>query len=86
MAQKEDIRSRIRAINPQALDLIDEIDRLLPGDGINITVTEDMLSEEVEMAVLEAFLKIGNSPAEAEINTKDYLDKIKRMEEKLEAL
>ena len=86
MAQKEDIRSRIRAINPQALDLIDEIDRLLPGDGINITVTEDMVPEEVEMAVLEAFLKIGNSPAEAEINTKDYLDKIKRMEEKLEAL
>ncbi|MBU4491037.1 MAG: hypothetical protein KKD69_01060 [Euryarchaeota archaeon] len=66
MAERDDIRKRIKKINPKALELIDKIDVILNKSGgctgVVVTTTEDMTPEEEEMGLFEGFLKEGYSP------------------------
>jgi hypothetical protein len=85
MADRENIRDRIRRINPKALEVMDILDkecRKLGCTGATVTVTEDMTSEEEEMALFEGFLKEGYPPDIAKEKTALFLDKIKRFEER----
>jgi hypothetical protein len=85
MAERENIRDRVRRINPEALKVIDMLDKRckeLGCTGASITVTEDMTSEEEEMALFEGFLKEGYPPDIAKEKTTLFLDKIKRFEER----
>ena len=70
MAKKEDIFERIRRINPQAPDMIDEIIENLRKHGCDCDamgfLTEDMTFEEIKMVCLETNLKAGLSLEEAQ--------------------
>lgn len=75
MANRENIRDRIRRINPRALELIDEIDRQAIKAGYRgafVDITEDMTAEETEMALFEGFLKEGYSVEEASRKAKEW--------------
>jgi len=86
MAEREDIRARIRAINPAALELLDEIDKLIPPGAFNVTTTEDMTPEEIEMAILEGYLKTGMPLTDATAKTEKLLEKIARIEKRFQEL
>ena len=76
MAQRENMRDRIRKINPQALVILDKFDRqcqLAGCHGVSVTTTEDMTPEEEEMALFEGFIKEGYSTEEATAKAKDWL-------------
>lgn len=79
MANREDIRNRIRRINPKTLEVNDKIDKTLREfgyTGVIVDTTEDMSTEEEEMALFEGFLKEGYSIEEATAKAKDYLLKM----------
>lgn len=64
MAHRDDIRKRIKKLNPQALELMDKIDAMLNEaggytGGAVVTTTEDMTPEEEEMELFAGFLKEG---------------------------
>ncbi len=65
MAEREDIRNRVKIINPQAEVMLQEFIQTAGGKGL-IIFTEDMTSEEEEMAVFESLIKEGISIEEAE--------------------
>lgn len=68
MAEKENIRYRIRRLNPHALIIMDELDKQLLKSGYRgaiVNTTEDMTREEHELALLEGFLKEGYTEKEA---------------------
>ncbi|MHB8882139.1 MAG: hypothetical protein ACYC69_11605 [Thermodesulfovibrionales bacterium] len=77
MAEREDIRARVRKVNPKALEMMDEFDRQLTklgcGRGVTVTTTEDMTSEEEEMAIFEGYLKEGYAEDIAAIKAKEFL-------------
>lgn len=58
MAERENIRDRIKKINPQALIVCDQIDSLMKG-SVGVTITEDMTDEEAEMELYTGFIKEG---------------------------
>lgn len=75
MAERENIRDRIRRLNPRALAVNDELDRQLLKDGYRgaiVSTTEDMTREEHEMALLEGFLKEGYPEPEAAKKAKEW--------------
>ena len=83
MAQKEDIRERVRKQDPRALEIFDMVDRKVREMGgspsATVTLTDDMSREEQIMAIIEGCLKDGLSLPEAEqkaIDTLDILDSI----------
>ena len=83
MAERENIRNRIRRINAAALSAIDQSEeryRAAGGTAVGVDLTEDMSSEEQEMAILAGLLKGGCSPEEAEKETKKWLRLISRYE------
>jgi|GEM_PF-5419533 len=62
MAEKEDIRKRIKELNPEALPLIDKANELLRLSGsttVPVIILEGMTEEEQFMATLAAVLKEG---------------------------
>lgn len=65
MAEREDIRSRIKRINPQAEAMLQEFIQTAGEKGLMV-FTEDMTYEEKEMVVFEALIKEGISVEEAE--------------------
>lgn len=77
MAESEDIRARVRNINPTALEIFDEFDKQLAklgrGRGVTVTTTEDMSPEEVEMAIFEGYLKEGYDEDMAAQKAKEFL-------------
>lgn len=76
MANKENIREKIRQVNPQALevnDLMKENLREAGYTGAVVEVTEDMSREEKEMALFEGFLKEGLSQDEAAAKARQWL-------------
>lgn len=76
MAEKENIRDRIRRINPHALAIADRIDaayRKAGGRGVGVDLTEDMTPEEEEMALFEGFIKEGHDPETAGRRAKEWL-------------
>jgi hypothetical protein len=77
MAKKEDIRDRVRKVNPRALEIFDELDRQLlkrgGGSGVIVTTTEDMGPEEQEMALFEGFLKEGYTEEVAAQKAREFL-------------
>jgi predicted GTPase len=77
MAESEDIRARVRKINPKALEIMDEFDRQLAKlggrRGVMVTTTEDMTPEEEEMAVFEGYLKEGYAEDIAAHKAKEFL-------------
>jgi hypothetical protein len=77
MAESEDIRARVRNINPTALEIFDVFDKQLAklggGRGVTVTTTEDMSPEEVEMAIFEGYLKEGYDKDMAAQKAKEFL-------------
>jgi hypothetical protein len=76
MAIKEDIREKIKKMNPAALALFDEFDKraLANGSrGASVTTTDDMTPEEEEMALFEGYLKEGFEPAIALVKARQWL-------------
>ena len=67
MANRAKVKALIRGINPQALAVMDLIDRELNDWGILrfVTLTEDMAREEQIMALIEKYLKKGDTLAAA---------------------
>ena len=61
----------MRGINPRALTVMDLLDGKLNDlgglDSISVTLTEDMVREEQIMALIERYLKAGDSLAAAHI-------------------
>jgi hypothetical protein len=74
MAERDKKRTRIRAINPQALIIMDIVDskvRDLGGpDSLSVILTEDITREEQIMALFEKYIKEGATPAAAERKAK----------------
>lgn len=84
MAHKDDIRKRIKKLNPQALELIDKIDAILNeaggySGGAVVTTTEDMTPEEEEMELFAGFLKEGYPEDIAAKKAKEWLVLMKQM-------
>jgi hypothetical protein len=82
MAEREDIRDRVRRINPQALrimDMLDEQCRKTGCTGASVTATEDMTPEETEMALLEGFLKEGYPPDTAAAKAREWKLRIEQL-------
>lgn len=79
MAIKDDIRERIRKINPKALNVIDIIDKAMRESNCDydggITLTENMTEEERKMQYYEYFIKKGYQPKEAEELTKKNFER-----------
>jgi hypothetical protein len=77
MAKSEDVRARVRKINPQALEIFDEVDKQLAklggGGGVTVTTTEDMTPEEEEMALFEGYLKEGYAEDIAARKAREFL-------------
>lgn len=76
MAEREDIKKRIRKTDPWALRMVEELDRLmakLGGSGVAVIATEDMTQEEKEMALFEGFLKEGYPVEVADRKAKEWL-------------
>lgn len=74
MAEKENIKDRIRRTNPGGLIVADTLDQVLKEMGQNpviVQTTEDMTIEEEEMALFEGFLKEGYPIEEASKKAKD---------------
>jgi hypothetical protein len=63
MAEREDIKDRVRRINPQAEVILQEF---MQTAGNIMVFTEDMTTEEKEMVVFESLIKEGISIEEAE--------------------
>lgn len=63
MAERENIRDRIRRISPQAEVILQEF---IQTAGNVMVFTEDMTTEEKEMVVFESLIKEGISIEEAE--------------------
>lgn len=62
MAERENIRDRIRRINPRALEINDKLDEILRRIGYTgaiVDTTEDMTDDEKELVLFEGFLKEG---------------------------
>ena len=72
MAKKEDIKERIRLLNPEMVAFSEEIFRGMEEQGLTdfIMMVEGMTPEEEEMAIFEGLLKSGLSPEEAEVEAK----------------
>lgn len=85
MANREDIRARVRKLNPRALAVMDELDRQLAklggGSGVTVTTTEDMTPEEEEMTLFEGFLKEGYPEEIAARKAKEWLIMIQKCTE-----
>ena len=78
MATKEkmNIRNRIRILNPQALSVIDAVEdayQKAGGRGVSVDLTEDMTTEEEEMALFAGFLKEGHDTETASRKAKQWL-------------
>jgi len=76
MAEKENLRDRIKLVNPYALGVTDLMKQNLREAGYKgpvVEVTEDMSREEKEMALFEGFLKEGCSSDEANRKAKEWL-------------
>jgi hypothetical protein len=76
MAERENIRDRIRRNNPQALAVIDAVEETYKkagGRGVGVDLTEDMTPEEEEMALFEGFLKEGYDVEMANRKAKEWL-------------
>ncbi len=90
MAQREDIKEKIRKLNPRALALIDEFDKAYlkavreigawAGPSATVTVTEDMAPEEQDMVIFEGFLKEGWAPCEARKQTEEFKKLLRLLE------
>ncbi len=82
MAEREDIRDRIRRINPKALEIMDIFDeeyRKAGGTGVTVDTTEDMTEEEKEMALFEGFIKEGYPPDIADRQAKEWRIRMERL-------
>ena len=76
MAHKDDIRKRIKKLNPQALELTDKMDKMLRESGytgVIVDTTSDMTPEEEDMALFEGYLKGGYSEDIASKKAKERL-------------
>lgn len=63
MAQRDDIRARLRKVDPRMRAITDEVDRQIARlggkGGVVVTTTDDMTTEEEEMALFEGYLREG---------------------------
>jgi len=77
MANRDNVRARVRGINPQALAIMDLIDGKLNDlegiDSISVTLTEDMTREEQLMSLIEKYLKEGDTLAAAKHKAESVL-------------
>jgi len=78
MGKRENIRDRIKQINPRALMVCDQIDSLMKG-SVGVTITEDMTPEEEEMALYGGFLKEGYPPEIAEKKAKQWRQRAEQL-------
>jgi len=78
MGERENIRDRIKQINPRALMVCDQIDSLMKG-SVGVTITEDMTPEEEEMALYGGFLKEGYPPEIAEKKAKQWRQRAEQL-------
>ena len=69
MANRDNVRARIRGISPKVLTIMNLVDMKLNDlggfDSSSVTLTEDMAQEEQTMALIEKYLKEGDSLAAA---------------------
>jgi hypothetical protein len=82
MAEKENIRDRVRRLNPKALALSDQIEAAMRAHGFSghvVDLTEDMTDEEQEMAIFEGLIKEGFSPQEAEVMAGERLNLLRKV-------
>ncbi|RMG03550.1 MAG: hypothetical protein D6726_05405 [Nitrospirae bacterium] len=84
MANKENIKQRMMAINPKAWEFLQEFDRVyeeITGEKpYGVIVTEDMTPEEEKMAILEYYLRQGMPLEKAEKETEEFYKKIQKAE------
>ncbi len=80
MAEREDIKTRSRRINPKVAAIGEAIEKALMENGFHYSVilTEDMTPEEEEMAFFESYLKEGYSSNEAEQKAKKSADLMRK--------
>jgi hypothetical protein len=82
MAEREDIRSRVRKLNPAILALSDRLEAALREQGFTgplVELTEDMTPEEEEMAIFAGLIKEGCSPEKAEVKAKEKLKLLRKV-------
>lgn len=85
MAHRDDIRKRIKKLNPQLLEFMDKMDAALNeatggySGGAVVTTTEDMTPEEEEMELFAGFLKEGYPEDIAAQKAKETLALIDRV-------
>ncbi|MEC4685397.1 MAG: hypothetical protein VST71_06670 [Nitrospirota bacterium] len=82
MAERENIRERIRKVNPGAVHLIRRMDRQLLNAGYRgaiVDTTEDMTEDEEWMALFEGFLREGYAEAEAQAKATQWLELSKKL-------
>ncbi|MBA4372251.1 MAG: hypothetical protein C0402_05265 [Thermodesulfovibrio sp.] len=80
MAESENIRERVKRLNPAALELCDEFEKRAAekgSRGASVITTDDMTPEEEELALFEGFLKEGHEPATALLKAKQWLSDLK---------
>jgi hypothetical protein len=90
MGHKDDIRKRMKKLNPKALALMDKMDAMINksagkserSSGVVVTTTEDMTPEEEEMELFAGFLKEGYPEDEAAKKAKEWLALMKQMFDK----
>ena len=77
MANRDNVRVRITRMNPQALAIMDLVDRKVKELGgtytISVTLTGDMTRDEQVMALIEKYVKEGATIAEAESKAESTL-------------
>jgi len=78
MGERENIRDRIKQINPRALMVCDQIDSLMKG-SVGVTITEDMADKEAEMELYAGFIKEGYPPDIAEQKAGEWLAAMKQL-------
>ena len=78
MGKRENIRDRIKQINPRALMVCDQIDSLMKG-SVGVTITEDMADKEAEMELYAGFIKEGYPPDIAEQKAGEWLAAMKQL-------
>ena len=81
MAEKEDIRKRMKQLNPAMVEFSDKIDHVLAKHGITgaIEMVEGMTPEEEEMAVYAGLVKEGCPAKAAEIEAKAKLAQFRKI-------
>ena len=81
MAERENIRKRIKKLPPQIVAAGDAIEKALVESGCTdmVILTEDMSPGEEEMAFFEKYLKDGQPAETAEQEAKDSVSLMRRV-------